>query len=245
MTRIHPQALVDPGAVVGAGVEIAAFAVVHAGVTLGEGCRVHSFVSLGGAPQHVKDSGEGTTLEIGPRCVLREGATLNRGTKIGTGRTRVGPDCYFMSDSHAGHDCDIGAGVTLTNGALLAGHCAVGDYALLGGQCGVHQFARIGTMAMVAGGSGVSQDVPPYCIAAGYRARLVGLNAVGVSRRGVPAATVDALWDAYRILFRLPMKREAAIEKVRAEFAGVLEVARLVDFVATPSKRGICRHGRE
>jgi UDP-N-acetylglucosamine acyltransferase len=138
----------------------------------------------------------------------------------------------------------VGNGVILTNGAVLGGHCEVEDFAIFGGLAGVHQYCRIGTMAMVAGAAILVQDVPPYCMAAGNRARLAGLNEVGLERRGVPAATIKALRQAYRLIFRTAGKREALIEKARAEFAGAREVGHFLDFIAA-SKRGVARHGRD
>jgi len=241
---IHSTAVIDPGAKLGKGVTVAAFAVIEGGVTLGDGCAVHSFALVGGPPGHVKDKGEGTTLEVGPRCTIREHVTLHRGSKVGTGRTVIGADCYFMTGSHVGHDCRVGDGVVMTNGAVLGGHCEVEDLAVFGGLAGVHQYCRIGTMAMVAGAAILVQDVPPYCMAAGNRARLAGLNEVGLERRGVPADSIKALRKAYRILFRTAGKREELIAKARAEFGGVKEVAHFLDFIAA-SKRGVARHGRD
>src|SRR5262245_11517803 len=241
---IHPTVSIVPGARLGKGVAIGPVAVIEAGVTLGDGVEVHAFTRIGGPPGHVKDKGEGCTLEVGPRTVLREHVTLHRGSKVGTGRTVVGADCYFMTGSHAGHDCRVGNGVILTNGAVLGGHCEVEDFASFGGLAGVHQYCRIGSMAMVAGAAILVQDVPPYCMAAGNRARLAGLNEVGLERRGVPDASIKALRQAYRILFRTVGKRGDLIAKARAELGSVKEVAHFLDFIAG-SMRGVARLGRD
>ena len=241
---IHPTAIVDPRAKLGKDVSVGPFVVIEEGVTIGDGCEVHAFARIGGPPGHVKDKGEGCTLEIGPRTILREHVTLHRGSKVGTGKTVIGSDCYFMTGSHAGHDCRVGNGVILTNGAVLGGHCEVEDFAIFGGLAGVHQYCRIGSMAMVAGAAILVQDVPPYCMAAGNRARLAGLNEVGLERRGVSADTIKLLRKAYRILFRTAGKREDLIAKARAELGPVKEVAHFLDFIAA-SKRGVARHGRD
>ena len=241
---IHATAIVDPAAKLGKGVLVGPYAVIEGGVTLGDGCDVHPFARVGGPPGHVKDKGEGCTLEVGPRTVIREHVTLHRGSKVGTGRTVIGSDCYFMTGSHVGHDCRVGNGVILTNGAVLGGHCEVEDFAIFGGLAGVHQYCRIGTMAMVAGAAILVQDVPPYCMAAGNRARLAGLNEVGLERRGVPADSIKSLRKAYRILFRTAGKREELLAKARAELGAVKEVAHFLDFIGA-AKRGIARHGRD
>ncbi|HTF56632.1 MAG TPA: acyl-ACP--UDP-N-acetylglucosamine O-acyltransferase [Planctomycetota bacterium] len=241
---IHPAAVVDPGTKLGKDVTIAAYAVIEAGVTLGDGCVVHSFADVGGPPGHVKDKGEGTALEVGPRCTIREYVSLHRGSKVGTGRTVIGAECYFMTGSHVGHDCRLGDGVVLTNGAMLGGHAEVGDFAIFGGGSALHQYGRVGTMAMVGGGSMVVQDVPPYCTAEGNRVRLVGLNKIGLERRGVPAESIKALRNAYRLLFRTAGTRVDLLARARAEFGGVKEVVHFLDFIAA-SKRGVARHGRD
>lgn len=237
--NIHNRANVDARAIVHP------LAVVEEGVTLDEGVVVHAFAVVGGSPQHFRDSGAGATLRVGPRTVIREYVTLNRGTKAGTGRTIVGRDCLFMATAHVGHDCVVGDGVILTNGAVLAGHCEIGDFVVLGGQSGVHQFCRIGTMSMVAGGSGVSQDIPPYCMVAGFRARMVGLNEVGLDRHGVCDVAIQALRKAYRTIFRRGLPRAEALRKAREEQGDIKEVVHFVDFIAAAAKRGVVRHGRE
>jgi UDP-N-acetylglucosamine acyltransferase len=241
---IHPTAVIDPGAKLGRDVSIAAYAVIESGVTLGDGCVVHSFADLGGPPGHVKDKGEGTALEVGPRCTIREYVSLHRGSKVGTGRTVIGADCYFMTGSHVGHDCRVGNGVVMTNYAVLGGHCEVEDFAIFGGLAGVHQYCRIGTMAMVAGAAIVVQDIPPYCMAEGNRARLAGLNEVGLERRGLPAETIKALRQAYRLVFRTPGTRADLLSRARQELAAMKEAVHFLDFIAA-SKRGVARHGRD
>lgn len=258
---IHPTAIVDPRAQIDGDVSIGAYSIVGGDVTLAGGVRVGPhvviegrtvvgagteilpFSMVGAPPGHLKDRGEGTELVIGERVSIREGVSLHRGTRVGTGRTLIGDDCTLLASSHVGHDCEVGHGVVLTNGAYLGGHVRVEDAALLGGGSVVHQHCRLGTLAMIEGNCAVPVDVPPYCLAADHRARLVGLNEVGLRRRGISQETILALRQVYRIVLRSDVPRQAALELARGDFGGVPECARFLDFVET-SKRGIARHGR-
>jgi UDP-N-acetylglucosamine acyltransferase len=256
--RIHPTAAVAPGADVGAGVVVEAYAVIgpevrigpgswigpHAVVegrtTLGARTRVFQFASVGAVPQDLKYGGEPSTLIMGDGNIVREFVSLNPGTAGGGMTTRIGDGCLFMVSAHVAHDCRVGNHVILANGAALGGHCTVEDYAIVGGLAGVHQYVRIGESSLCAAGAMVSRDVPPFCTAAGDRARLRGLNRVGLRRRGFPPATLAALKRAYRGLFLAGGPWRDAVEGVRGEFGHVPEVARLLDFVAA-SQRGVCR----
>jgi len=258
---IHATAAVDAKAKVGSDVHIGAYAVVGPEVTLADGVRVGAhvvidgrttigpateilpFAMVGAPPGHLKDRGEGTELVIGARCSLREHVSVHRGSKVGTGRTVIGDETTLFAHAHVGHDGRLGRGVLLTNGAMLGGHVEIGDFAILGGAAVVHQFVRIGTMAMIEGHCGVGMDVPPYCLAAGHRVRLVGLNEIGLERRGVSAEAVLSLRAAYRTVFRSGIRRAQALEKARAAGGSVKEVAHFLDFIAG-GKRGIARHGR-
>src|SRR5262245_19714232 len=257
-TDIHPTAVVARGAELDGGVVVEAYAVVgphvrvgrdtrigaHAVVdgrtTLGERNQIFPFASVGAAPQDLKYRGEPSTLEIGDGNIVREYASLNPGTTGGGMVTRVGSGCLFMVSSHVAHDCRVGSSVVLANGAALGGHVQVDDYAIVGGLAGVHQFVHLGESALCAAGAMVSLDVPPYCVAAGDRARLRGLNVVGLRRRGVAAATVSALKRAYRLLFGGEAPRREALVQVREALGDVPEVGRLLDFVVG-SRRGVCR----
>jgi UDP-N-acetylglucosamine acyltransferase len=259
---IHPTAVVDPRARIEGGVSIGAYSVVGPDVTLAGGVRVGPHVVIegrtrvgadteilpfsvvGAPPGHLKDRGEGTELSIGARVSVREGVSLHRGTRVGSGRTVIGDECTFLAHSHVGHDCEVGRGVVLTNGSYLGGHVHVEDFALLGGGSVVHQHCRIGTMAMVEGNCAVPVDVPPYCLAADHRARLVGLNVVGLRRRGIPPETIQALREVYRLVLRSDLPRQEALALARSDYGGFAECLHFIDFVAA-SKRGIARHGRE
>lgn len=257
-SNVHPTAIVDPGATVaddvtvgpyaiisddvriGAGTTIGPHAVIQAHTTLGEGNTIYQFASVGAAPQDLKYAGEATTLTLGDRNTVREFCTLNRGTTKGGGATKVGDDNLFMAYSHVAHDCLVGNSVVMANGATLAGHVTVEDQAIVGGLVAIHQFVRIGAMAMLGGGAMVSLDVPPFCIAAGDRAKLHGLNLIGLRRRGLTEDAVKSLRTAYRLLFQGGLKLKDALAKIREEHADVDEVMTMVRFIET-SERGVCR----
>lgn len=256
MSRIHPAAHVAPGAALGDGVEvgpgavvgsdvtvgagtrIAAHAVLDGRTTVGEGCRVGYGAILGAEPQHRDYAGEPTGLEIGDGTVVREYATVHRGTAAAGGLTRVGARCFLMAYVHVAHDCRVGDDVTIANAVQLAGHVEVGAHANLGGLTPVHQFVRIGEHAFVGGGSRVPQDVPPFVRAAGNPLRLAGINTLGLTRAGFDRDRVDALQHAYRLLFNSRLLRAQAVEQLRDEAARYAEVGRLIDFVEA-SSRGV------
>ena len=219
MTGVHPTAIVEDGAKLGKDVDIGPYCIVGANVSLGDGVRLHSHVVVGGrttvgdsteifpfasiglAPQDLKYAGEESELIVGARVRVREHVTMNPGTSGGGMLTRVGDDCLFMVGSHVAHDCIVGNNVILANNATLAGHVEVGDFAIIGGLSAVHQFVRIGAHAMIGGMSGVEHDLIPYGSAMGERARLRGLNLVGLQRRDFTRDDITNLRTAYRILF--------------------------------------------
>ena len=256
--QIHPSAIVSPRAELAAGVRIDPFAVVgpdvrigadtwvgaHAVVTgrtvVGARNRIFPFASVGSTPQDLKYRGEPSVLTIGDANIVREYVSLNPGTEGGGMETRVGSGCLLMVSSHVAHDCRLGDSVILANGVALAGHVTVESHAIVGGLGGVHQFVRLGESSLSAAGAMVSKDVPPFCTVAGDRARLFGLNVVGLRRRGFSATTIRALRRAYRLLFLGAGSRRSHLAQVRAELGAVPEVEQLVEFVAS-SQRGICR----
>jgi UDP-N-acetylglucosamine acyltransferase len=252
---IHLTAVVDPGVRLGHGVEIGPHAVIGPGVELGDGCRLGPHVVLernvklgpgvsigagsvlGSPPQDVKYRGEETFVEVGPRTVIREHSTVNRGSTA-TGITTIGADCFLMTYVHVAHDCRLGDGVTIANATQLSGHTILEDGVTLSGLIAVHQFVTIGTLAFVGGASRVNQDIPPYVKAVGNPVELFGLNTVGLQRAGFPAHTVAALKRAYRQLFNSDLSRPEAIAGLAGESAGSPEVRRLVEFVST-ARRGV------
>jgi len=256
---IHPTAIVDPKADIGDQVEIGPYSIIEGGVTIGpktrigphvvvrEGsqmgkqCQVFQFASLGEAPQAVAYKGEKTLLVMGDHNIVREFVTLNRGTAPGGGKTVIGHGNLFMAYSHVAHDCQIGNQVILANAATLAGHITIEDYAIIGGLAAIHQFCRIGTHAFISGMTGITLDVPPYMLASGSRARLFGLNTVGLKRFHFSEASVKALKKAYRIIYRSGLTLERAVKQVKEDGISQLpEVQHLIQFIQQ-SKRGISR----
>ncbi|MCO5120636.1 MAG: acyl-ACP--UDP-N-acetylglucosamine O-acyltransferase [Burkholderiaceae bacterium] len=237
--RIHPSAIVDPGAEldgtvsvgpyaiierdvrIGAGTSIGAHCVIGAGTTIGRDNVFHPFGAIGGPPQDKKYGGEPTTLVIGDGNTFREYVTVNRGTVQDRGRTDVGDDNWIMAYVHIAHDCIVGSHVILANTTNLAGHVELGDWAILGGFTGVHQFCKIGAHAMTGVGTVVLHDLPPYVMASGTPANAHGLNSEGLRRRGFDAQRIQALRRAYRSLYR----RGLGLEEARAELAAQRESA--------------------
>jgi UDP-N-acetylglucosamine acyltransferase len=256
---IHPTSIVDTEAEIGEGVEIGPYSVIEKGVFINQGtkigphvviregtqigkrCQIFQFASVGEAPQALAYKGEKTFLRMGDQNIIREFVTLHRGTVKGGGKTVIGNDNFFMAYSHVAHDCQIGNQVVLVNGATLGGHIMIEDHAIISGLSAVHHFCRIGTHAFVSGLTGVSLDIPPYTLAAGNRARLFGLNTVGLKRANFSEETLKALKQAYRIIFRSGLTLEKAMKRVEEdEISQTPEVQHLLHFIRH-SKRGISR----
>ncbi len=255
MTAIHPTALVDPTAGLGCDVEIGPFAMIGPHVEVGDGCRIAARVTIernarlgpgvvvgvgsviGGDPQDLKYRGEETWVEIGADTVIREYATVNRGTTA-SGVTRVGARCFLMSYVHVAHDCQIGSQVIIANGTQLAGHVAVHDRATLSGLVAVHQFATIGRLAFVGGCSRVNQDIPPFVKAVGNPVELYGLNTIGLQRAGLSEDTLRVLKRLYRLFFNSDLNLSQAGERARTELPQHPEVELFIEFVER-SNRGI------
>ena len=255
---IHPTAVVDDGARLGAGVRVGPFCVIGAGAEIGDGAdlvshvvidgdtvigaeaRLYPFVTVGMAPQDLKYRGEPTRTEIGARTVLREHCTVHRGTVTGSGVTRVGADCLLMAVVHVAHDCDIGNGVIIANNVVMGGHVEIADRAIIGGAAALHQFVRIGTGAMVGGVSGVEADVIPYGSVLGNRARLAGLNLVGLKRRGLDKPALHTIRNAFNTLFHGEGVFAERLAEVRA---GAMNdyVREILAFIDAPSRRGLIR----
>ncbi|MEJ2380743.1 MAG: acyl-ACP--UDP-N-acetylglucosamine O-acyltransferase [Gammaproteobacteria bacterium] len=211
---VGPFAVIGPGVEIGAGTSIGPHAVVNGPTRIGRDNRIYQFASVGDDPQDKKYAGEPTRLEIGDRNVIREYCTINRGTVQDVGVTRVGDDNWIMAYVHIAHDCQVGDKTIFANGASLAGHVLVDDYAILGGFTLVHQFCRIGSHAFTAMGSGIAKDVPPYVMVSGNPARPHGLNLEGLARRGFSADALREIRRAYKVLYRSNLKLEAARERI-------------------------------
>lgn len=253
--RIHPTVIIDPSATIGRDVEIGPFAIIGPQVTIGDGCRIAARVTLernvllgegvqvgsgsllGSPPQDLKYRDEVTWVEVGDGTIIREFATINRGT-VASGRTVVGRQCFIMTYVHIAHDCHIGDGVAIANGTQLAGHVTVQDRAALSGLVAVHQFTTIGTHCFIGGATRVNQDIPPYVKAVGNPVELYGLNTIGLQRSGFPPETIAALKRAYRLFFNSDFNLGQAIERARADLPLLPEVALFLDFVSS-SERGV------
>jgi UDP-N-acetylglucosamine acyltransferase len=255
---IHETAIVHPKAEMGENVEIGPFSVIRENVTIGPGtkigphvvidpfvdigadCRIFQYAAIGAEPQALKFSGEETWVKIGRANIIREFVTIHRGTEEGGGVTAVGEKNLIMAYSHIAHDCKLGKNIVLSNNATLGGHIIIGDHATVGGLVAIHQFVRVGDYAFIGGKSAVVKDIPPYMIAAGDRATLHGLNQVGLKRQGFTRDTLKMLKKAYRLIFRIGLTQNEAIERVAAEVEQIPEVVSLLDFIKT-SERGITR----
>ncbi len=254
-TQVHPTALVDESAELGEGVVVGPFCIVGPGVslgartrlaghvvierdtTVGEECQISYGAVLGTDPQDLKYAGERTYLRVGDRTVVREYATLNRGTAA-SGLTQVGSDCMLMSYVHVAHDCRLGNHVILSNAVNMAGHVSIDDWAIVGGMTPIHQFVRIGQHAFVGGQSRISKDIPPYVKAAGIPLELYGLNSVGLQRRGFSKEVRDELKKAYRIFFASSHNTTQALARAREELRALPEVEVFLTFFAG-SERGV------
>jgi UDP-N-acetylglucosamine acyltransferase len=234
---IGPWALVGPRVVVGDGTEVGPRVLIEKDTIIGEDCCIANGAVLGTDPQDLKFKGEHTTLQIGDRTLIREFATLNRGTSA-SGRTVVGSDCLLMAYTHVAHDCEIGNQVILANSVNMAGHVTIEDWVVVGGVTPIHQFVRIGAHAFVGGGSRIPQDVPPYCRVAGNPPKLYGLNSVGLERRGLSDEVRKALKKTYRMLFQSDINLSKALDRAEQEVPGVPEVRHLLEFIRA-SERGI------
>lgn len=254
-TTIHPTALVDPSAELDDGVEVGPFAVIEANVKIGKNCKigphahiapgarlssevkVHTGAVLATIPQDLKFGHEETTLEIGERTVIREYATLNRGTHEHW-KTAVGSDCLIMAYAHVAHDCVIGNHCILANSVNLAGHVVLEDWVSLGGMVPVHQFVRIGQHTFIGGGYRVPKDVPPYILAMGEPLTFGGLNSVGLTRRGFSQEAMMSIKRAYKTLFKSKLNVSQALAKIRENGETTPEVRNVIEFIEK-SERGI------
>lgn len=255
-TTVHPTALVDGSVQLGSGVQVGPFAIlgpnvrvgantrigprvtVEKNTTIGIDCDIANGAVLGSDPQDLKYDGEETFLQIGDRTVVREFATLNRGTSL-TGRTVVGSDCMLMAYVHIAHDCELGNHVIVSNATNMAGHVTIEDWAIISGLVAIHQFVRIGAHAFIGGGSRIPQDVPPYCRAVGNPSpKLYGLNSVGLERRGLSGQVRRRLKMAYRILFQSGLNVSQGVARAEEEIDLIPEVRHFLDFIRN-SERGI------
>lgn len=257
MSRIHSSAIVSPKArladdvavgpytviednvVIGAGSVIASNVLLAEGAVLGNNVKVSHGAVIGTQPQDLKFGGEKTRAVIGDNTVIREYCTINRGTKA-HGESSIGANCFVMAYAHVAHDCVIGNNVILANAVNLAGHIEVDDYAILGGVLPVHQFVKIGAHCMIGGGYRVQQDVCPYALVAGYPLKVVGINSIGLRRRGFPAETITRLEKTFKLLFFSGLNTTQAVERIHGEIEMSPEVEQVLGFLGR-SNRGIVK----
>jgi UDP-N-acetylglucosamine acyltransferase len=259
MADIHQTAVVAPGAalaadvtigpycvigdhvVLGPGVVLKSHVVIDGRTTIGDRTRVFPFASIGHETQDLKYAGEPSSLEIGCDSTIREHVTINPGTAGGGMVTRVGSHCLLMVGAHVAHDCQIGDHVILVNNATLGGHVVIEDHAILGGLSAVHQFVRIGRHAMIGGMSGVERDVIPYGLVMGDRARLTGVNIIGMQRRGFSREDIQGLRSAYQFLFSSDGTLRDRVNEASERFGGIGPVDDIVAFIRADSSRAICQ----
>ncbi len=254
---IQPLAYIHPGAKLADSVVVEPFAVIHKDVEIGEGtwigsnvvimdgarigknCRIFPGSVISGIPQDLKFAGEVTTAEIGDNTTIRECVTINRGTKDKS-RTVIGSDCLIQAYSHIAHDCQIGNHCIFSNSTTLAGHITIGDYVVLAGLVAIHQFVKVGSHAFVTGGSLVRKDVPPYVKAAREPLSYVGINSVGLRRRGYSSEKINEIQEIYRVLFVKNNNVTKALDIIEAEFQPTEIRDEIVDFIRN-SNRGVMR----
>jgi len=239
-TFVGPFCIIQDGAHIKRGSKLISNVIIEGNTEIGENCTIYPFTSIGLPPQDLKYKGETTGIKIGNNNTIREYVTLHRASVGGDGQTTLGDNNFLMAYVHIAHDCKIGNSVIMANVATLAGHVVVEDHAYIGGLSAVHQFARIGSYAMVGGFSGVAQDIPPYMTASGPRAKLFGLNTIGLKRHGFSDSTINELKKAYKILFREKRTLKDAIKKIQEDLPYTDEIKHLIDFIQK-NKRGICR----
>ena len=237
--KIGPYTIINDQVEIGEGSTIGSHVLIDSGTIIGKNCKIHHGAVLGTLPQDLKFKGEKTRLTIGDNTVIREYATLNRGTEYRE-KTIVGKDCFIMIYAHVAHDCLLGDHVILANSANLAGHVEIGDYAIIGGVVPVHQFVKIGAHSIVGGGFRVQKDVCPYALVGGYPLKTMGLNIIGLKRRGFPEKTIEILKQTFKLLFRSSLNTSQAVEMIKSELKIIPEVQTILDFIAK-SERGIIK----
>lgn len=254
---IHSTAIVSKDAVIGNNVEIGPYAVIGANVTIGDGCKIgahaviegetiigknnvfYPFVSIGLDPQDVKYKGENTKLVIGDNNKIREFCSIHRGT-VAAGETRIGDNNLFLAYGHIAHDCKVGNNCIFSNNATLAGHVEVEDYVIIGGLTPIHQFVKVGSHVMIGGASAVNQDIVPFVIAEGNKAKTHGVNMVGLKRRGFTDEDIEIIKDGYKIVFRSKMMLSTALSELKAKYPDNEHINYFIEFI-NKSERGICR----
>jgi UDP-N-acetylglucosamine acyltransferase len=252
--RIHPTAVIAPEAELADNVQVGPYVVIEGPVEIGSGCVLHPHAYLcgplkmgcgnavftgavlGERPQHLQYKNEPTILEIGDENIFREHVTVHRGTAH-SGKTQIGSRNFFMAGSHVAHDCRIGNGCILANGALVGGHCVIDDGVYLSGNCAIHQFVRVGRLALLSGVSATSKDIPPFIVQQRINC-VVGINVVGMRRAGMTQAQINAVRHAFHVLYRQGQTIPAALDHLEKELGDIDAVAEMITFIRQ-STRGI------
>jgi UDP-N-acetylglucosamine acyltransferase len=237
---IGPYCIIGDNVKINKGTKLISHVSIEGITEIGENCTIFPFTIIGFPPQDIKYKGEPTGVKIGNNNIIREFVTIHRASVSGDGFTTIGNNNFIMAYVHIAHDCKIGNSVIMANLATLAGHVIVEDFVFIGGLVAVHQFTRIGAHAMIGGFSGVGQDIPPFTMASGPRAKLYGLNSVGLKRRGFSDETINILKKAYKILFRDKLYLKEALTKLKKDLPQIPEINHLIEFIEA-NKRGICR----
>ena len=239
---IEAYSIIGPDVIIGAGTVVGPHIVIEGKTAIGKNNRIYPFVSIGLSPQDLTYAGEETGVVIGDDNIIRENATIHRGTARGERTTRIGNGVFLMAYTHVAHDCQLGNGVIMADAATLGGHVELGDYVVLGGIVAIHQFVRIGEYSCVGGFSGVRMDIPPYMLATGaLGAKLYGPNLIGLKRHGFSAKSIQAIKKCYKIFFRSGLTVKEAVQKAREVIEPLPEVERLIEFVSSSSKRGLSK----
>lgn len=236
---IEPFVTIEKNVTIGSGTWIGSNVTIMEGATIGKNCRIFPGAVISAIPQDLKFGGEKSEVIIGDNTTIRECVTINRGTKA-TGKTIIGNDCLLMAYSHVAHDCIIGNNCVIVNGVALGGHIVIGDWVIIGGLSAVHQFVHIGSHAMISGGALVRKDVPPYVKAAREPLSFVGINSIGLRRRGFTDKKIQEIQNVYRILFQSKNNNTQAITKIEAELSVSPERDEIISFIQN-SGRGIMK----
>jgi len=242
---IGPYCVIGPDVELEDGVNLVSHVSVSGRTLIGANTQIFPFASLGHQPQDLKYHGEPSRLIVGCNNIVREHVTMNPGTEGGGMETRIGNNCLFMVGAHVAHDCSIDDNVILVNNATLGGHVEIGEWAIIGGLSAVHQFVRIGKHAMVGGKTGVEHDVIPYGSVTGNRARLSGLNIVGLKRRNFSRDDIHEMRKAYRLIFAEEGTLAERLQDVADDFTNVDPVMEIVEFIQADSSRSICQPGMD
>jgi UDP-N-acetylglucosamine acyltransferase len=237
--KIGPHTIIEDDVVIGKGTIIDSSVSIKDGARVGENVRIYHAAAIAGPPQDLKFAGEKTELIVGDNTVIREFVTLNRGTAA-HGRTEIGKNCLMMAYSHAAHDCIIGNNVIIANSVQMGGHVEIGDFAIIGGATVIHQFCLVGEHCMVGGGFRITQDIMPYSTVAGYPLRCLGLNSIGLQRRGFSPETISELKKTFRLLMSKKLNTSQALARIDAEVEKIPEVVKVLDFIKR-SERGIVK----